>query len=73
MNKELIDRITCKVDEKEEIKQIALHHIESFNYSMKDVLRRLHTYIRPLEIKSTDKTDKIFKTMTISYAGFELG
>jgi hypothetical protein len=73
MNKELIDRITCKVDENAEIKKIALHHIESFNYSMRDVLKRLHNYIRPLEIKSTDKTDKIFKTMTISYAGFELG
>jgi hypothetical protein len=73
MNKDLLKRITCKLEEKEEIKRIAQHHIDSFNFAMKDVLKILHKYIRPIEIKSTEKTEKLFKTMTISYAGFELG
>jgi hypothetical protein len=72
-NQALIDRITCKVDEKPEIKQIAKHHIESFNYALKDVLEKFPKYMRPMEIKSTEITKNIFQTMTISYKKFELG
>ena len=72
-NSHLLKKIKCEKEDNEFIKTIAQHHIDSFNYAMTDVLRKLPNYIRPLEIKSSDKTKDIFNYMLVSYESFELG
>jgi hypothetical protein len=71
--KSKINKMTCKLEDKEEIQKLAIHHIDSFNYAMKVVLKKLPKYMKPLEIKSNEKTEKIFKSMTIIYLDFDLG
>ena len=73
MNSELLDQITCKVKDHPEIKNLASQHIESFNYAMTEGLKKLPKYIRPIEIKSNEKTEHLFKTLMISYEEIELG
>lgn len=55
------------------MKDIAKHHIQSFNYSMKKVLPLIHKYIKPLELTSPEKLKTIFGSLTIAYESFELG
>lgn len=71
-NQDLLKKIKCQLEDNEFIKNIAHHHIDSFNYAMTEVLGKLPQYIRPLEIKSTEKTKDIFNSMFISYENFEL-
>ena len=73
VNSELYDQITCVVKDHTEIKNLASQHIDSFNYAMTDVLKIIPKYMRAVEIKSTDKTEHIFKTLTLSYEEIELG
>jgi DNA-directed RNA polymerase beta subunit len=72
-NTHYLKKIKCEVEENEFIKNIAQHHIDSFDYAMTDVLRKLPTYIKPLEVRSTEKTKDIFNYMLISFENFELG
>jgi len=72
-NEKLIKKMKCEVEDNEQIKKIALHHIDSFDFAMTNVLKKLPKYIRPLEINSTEETKNIFSKMLISYEDFELG
>jgi hypothetical protein len=72
-NEKLIKKMKCEVEDNEQIKKIALHHIDSFDFAMTNVLKKLPKYIRPLEITSTEETKNIFSKMLISYEDFELG
>jgi DNA-directed RNA polymerase beta subunit len=71
-NDHLLKKIKCELEDNEFIKNIAQHHIDSFNYAMTEVLKKLPLYIRPLEIRSTEKTKDIFEYMIITYESFEL-
>ncbi len=72
-NEKLLKKYLCRIEENDNAKNLCKHHIESFDYAMNVVLKKLPKYIRPLEIKSTEKTEKIFKTLVISYEDLELG
>lgn len=72
-NEKLIKKMKCEVEDNEQIRKIAFHHIDSFDFSMTNVLKKLPKYIRPLEITSTEETKNIFSKMLISYEDFELG
>jgi DNA-directed RNA polymerase beta subunit len=72
-NHRLIKKAKCQVEENEFIRSLARHHIDSFDYAMTEVLKKLPTYIKPLEIRSNEKTKDIFSYMLVSYESFELG
>jgi DNA-directed RNA polymerase beta subunit len=72
-NSHLLKKIKCEMEDNEFIKNIAKHHIDSFDYAMTEVLKKLPTYIKPLEIKSNEKTKDIFNYMLVSFENFELG
>ena len=55
-NAHLLKKIKCEMEDNEFIKNIAQHHIDSFDYAMTEVLKKLPTYIKPLEVKSNEKT-----------------
>lgn len=69
----LIKKMKCEVEDNELIKTIAHHHIDSFDFAMTNVLKKLPKYIRPLEINSSKETENIFSKMLISYEDLELG
>jgi len=73
MNEKLLNKIQCKLDDHPEMKKLADHHLDSFNYAMNDVLKKIPKYLRPLEIKSNDKCKDIFKTLMISFEDLTLG
>lgn len=68
----LLKKMKCELEDNEFIKNIAHHHIDSFNYVMSDVLKNLHKYIKPLTIKSTEKTKDIFSKMIVTFESFDL-
>jgi hypothetical protein len=72
-NRRLINKLKCTPEDNALVSNLAKHHIDSFDYAMDTVLKKLHKYIRPIQIKSTEKTASIFKVMTINYLDFELG
>lgn len=72
-NEKLIKKMKCEVEDNEQIRKIALHHIDSFDFAMTNVLKKLPKYIRPLEISSTEETKNIFSKMLISFEDLELG
>lgn len=72
-HEKLIKKMKCDVEDNEQIRKIALHHIDSFDFAMTNVLKKLPKYIRPLEITSTEETKNIFSKMLISYEDLELG
>jgi DNA-directed RNA polymerase I subunit RPA2 len=72
-NERLLKKVTGKVEDLETVRKIALHHIDSFDYAMGVVLKKLPRHIYTMEIKSTEKTQKIFKSLKICYEDFELG
>jgi DNA-directed RNA polymerase beta subunit len=71
-NEKLLKKIKCQVEDSEVIRGLAQHHIDSFDYAMGDVLKKLPEYINPLEIKSTSKTKEIFNHMFVSFQDFSL-
>lgn len=71
--KEYLNKIKGKVVPNKELRNVAKHHIESFNYAMEVVLKKLPKYIRAMEYKTNEKQKKLFKSMIISYEEFELG
>lgn len=72
-HEKLIKKMKCEVEESQEIRKLAFHHIDSFDFAMTNVLKKLPKYIRPLEINSAEETKNIFNKMLISYEDFELG
>ena len=72
-HEKLIKKIKCEVEDNELIKTIAHHHIDSFDFAMTNVLKKLPKYIRPMEIKSSKETENIFSKMLISYEDLGLG
>ena len=72
-HEKLLNKMKCEVEDNQEIRKIAFHHIDSFDFAMTNVLKKLPKYIRSLEINSTEETKSIFTKMLISYEDFELG
>lgn len=72
-HEKLIKKMKCEVEDNEQIRKIAFHHIDSFDFAMTNVLKKLPKYIRPLEITSTEETKNIFSKMLISFEDLELG
>ena len=64
--------------EKKEIskmyKNIARHHIDAFDFAMKECLDRACNYMLPFQYIVPDEYDKVgFKKLTIWYEKFEIG
>ena len=73
-NKDLLYKMQCALDDPNKLQNVAIQHISSFNYAMTTILKLLPKYIRPVEIKPTDKTKSIFhKKILISIDQLELG
>lgn len=72
-HEKLLKKMKCQVEDNDLIKTIAHHHVDSFDFAMTDVLKKLPKYIRPLEINSTKETENIFSKMLISFEDLELG
>ena len=73
-NEKLIKYITGSLDNPNKMENIARQHIDSFNYAMTDVLKKIPKYIRPIQIKSSPETKSIFsKKLTITLDQLELG
>jgi hypothetical protein len=72
-NEKLIKKMKCQVEDNELIRSIAHHHVDSFDFAMTNVLKKLPKYIRPLEINSSKETENIFSKMLISFEDLELG
>jgi len=72
-NQKLIKKMKCEVEDNELNRKIAIHHIDSFDFAMTNVLKKLPKYIRPLEITSSEETKNIFSKMLISFEDLELG
>ena len=72
-HEKLLKKMKCQVEENELINTIAHHHIDSFDFAMTNVLKKLPKYIRPLEINSSKETENIFNKMLISFEDLELG
>jgi len=68
-----LDKINCKLDDHPEMKKLADHHLNSFNYAMSEVLSKIPKYLRPIEIKSNEESKDTFKTLMISFEDLELG
>jgi DNA-directed RNA polymerase I subunit RPA2 len=71
-NEKLLKKIKCQVEDSEIVKGLAQCHIDSFDYAMGEVLKKLPEYIKPLEIKSGPKTKEIFNHMFVSFQDFSL-
>ena len=69
----LIKYITGSLDNPNKMENMAKQHIDSFNYAMTDVLKKIPKYIRPIQIKSSQEIKSIFsKKMTITLDQLEL-
>ena len=73
-NKKLLNYIQGSLDDCYKMENMAIQHIESFNYAMGTILKILPKYIRPIEIKATEETSSIFsQKCIISIDNLELG
>lgn len=72
-NQNLIDKLKCKVVDSENVRNLAKQHVDSFNYAMSVILKKLPKSIRPLEIKPPEKVIPGFgQSLIISIEELEL-
>ena len=73
-NEKLIKYITGSLDNPLKLENFARQHIDSFNYTMTDILKIIPRYIRLIQIKLSPETKSIFsKQLTITLDQLELG
>ncbi|MCQ2817488.1 MAG: DNA-directed RNA polymerase I subunit RPA2 [archaeon] len=72
-NEKLLRQMQCDLNDVDKIKNMASHHIDSFNYAMNNILKIIPKYLRPIEVKTADYVEKSpFDKIYISFDQFEL-